>query len=138
MSTSTSTSIEVIKIHDLRSGAVETRGTTILVDRMWPRGIAKADVDLDARMPKVAPSPELRKWFGHDPKRFDEFSSRYRAELDERVGEDESEQLRELIELAKKATPEHPLALVYGAKDRHHNHAVVLKDWLSDELKARA
>lgn len=132
---STSMSIEVIKIHDLRSGAAETRGTIILVDRMWPRGVAKADVDLDDRMPEVAPSPELRKWFGHDPQRFEEFASRYRAELNERVGEEEGEQLRELIELAKKATTEHPLALVYGAKDRQHNHAVVLKDWLSDELK---
>ncbi|MDO5723806.1 MAG: DUF488 family protein [Flaviflexus sp.] len=132
-----STSIEAIKIHDLRSGEVETNGTTILVDRMWPRGVAKADVDLDDRMPEVAPSPDLRTWFGHDPKRFEEFTSRYREELDERVGEDEEgEQLRELIKLAEQATEKKPLALVYGAKDRQHNHAVVLRDWLRDELKA--
>lgn len=129
-------SIKVIKIHDLRSGDVETSGTTILVDRMWPRGVAKADVDLDDRMPDVAPSPGLRKWFGHDPKRFEEFATCYRAELDERVTENEGEQLRELIELAEKASDSHPLALVYGAKDREHNHAVVLRDWLSDQLKA--
>ncbi|MDO5731015.1 DUF488 domain-containing protein [Corynebacterium sphenisci] len=135
--------IRTLKIHDLRDRAEPPAGARILVDRMWPRGVAKDDVDLTGRLPQVAPSPGLRKWFGHDPERFAEFTRRYRAELDERLadadhggGDDDgaADQLRELLDRATAATAGEPLLLVYGAADREHNHAEVLAGWLRERI----
>jgi uncharacterized protein YeaO (DUF488 family) len=89
-------------------------GTRILVDRLWPRGVAKAKAKLDGWNKSVAPSPALRKWFDHKPERFQEFARRYRAELKGNPA------LDELRELKGKVT------LVYGARDPAINHAVVL------------
>lgn len=86
----------------------------ILVDRLWPRGLSKAKAALDGWNKKVAPSPELRKWFGHKPERFAEFSKRYRAELKNNPA------VAEIKALKGKVT------LVYGARDPAINHAVVL------------
>jgi uncharacterized protein YeaO (DUF488 family) len=96
-------------------------GTRILVDRLWPRGLKKSDADIAQWMKEIAPSTELRKWFGHDPARWEEFRSRYKAEL--RAKRD---LLAELRDLAKKKT----LTLVYSAHDEAHNQAVVLRDAL--------
>lgn len=135
--------IRTLKIHDLRHRDEAPAGARILVDRMWPRGVAKADVDLSGRLPRVAPSPGLRTWFGHDPERFAGFTRRYRAELDERLadadhggGDDDgaAEQLRELLDRAAAATAEEPLLLVYGAADRERNHAEVLAGWLRERV----
>lgn len=132
--------IRVVKIHDLRSGDVTAGdGRTILVDRLWPRGVAKDSVDLDDWFKEVAPSPDLRKWFGHDPDRFDEFADRYRNELDERAAainrpDSEADELAELLAAAGDATVAKPLYLAYAAKDRDHNHALVLAAWLRDEI----
>lgn len=98
-------------------------GKRVLVDRLWPRGIKKEDLHLDLWLKDVAPSTELRKWFGHDPKRWEEFRSRYRAELREPA---KKAQLDELRALAKRG----PVTLLYGARDTEHNEAVVLRELL--------
>jgi uncharacterized protein YeaO (DUF488 family) len=97
-------------------------GLRILVDRLWPRGVTKSDAAIDRWMKDLAPSNELRRWFGHDPRRWDEFRRRYEAELSQRP-----DLLEELRTLARKG----PLTLVYGARDEAHNQAVVLRDLLS-------
>ncbi|HET8633944.1 MAG TPA: DUF488 domain-containing protein [Gemmatimonadales bacterium] len=94
-------------------------GKRILVDRLWPRGMKKEALALDGWMKEIAPSPELRTWFGHKPERFAEFRKRYRAELKQHA-----ELVAELRGLAKTGT----LTLVYGARDEVHNGAVVLRD----------
>jgi uncharacterized protein YeaO (DUF488 family) len=96
-------------------------GCRILVDRLWPRGLKKVDAKIASWMKEVAPSAQLRRWFGHDPKRWDEFRRRYQAEL---VGK------RELLEGLRKLAGQGPLTLVYSARDEAHNQAVVLRDTL--------
>ena len=91
-------------------------GTRVLVDRLWPRGVTKAKARIDVWLKDVAPSTQLRKWFGHDPGKWTEFQRRYRAELKG------SEALAELRKLAREGR----VTLVYGAKDEEHNDAVVL------------
>lgn len=93
----------------------------VLVDRLWPRGVSKEAARLDEWNKEVAPSPELRTWFNHDPERFQEFRKRYEAELAGRES-----LLQPLIELAGKSR----ITLLYAAKDRMHNHAVVLRDYI--------
>lgn len=96
-------------------------GTRVLVDRLWPRGLSKAKVAIDVWLKDVAPSNDLRHWFGHDLKRWNEFRRRYKAELAS------ANELKELRQLARKGR----LTLVYGARDQQHNQAVVLKEVLS-------
>ncbi len=98
-------------------------GYRVLVDRLWPRGVTKEELRLDAWEKEIAPSPELRKWFGHDPDRWEEFRRRYREEL-------ASPERRELLsDLARRARLG-PVTLVYGARDEEHNGAVVLREEL--------
>jgi len=96
-------------------------GARILVDRLWPRGVSKSKAALDDWMKDIAPSTELRQWFGHDPARWAEFQRRYRAELREHGAE-----LDRIRALVRTQT----VTLVYGARDEAHNEAVVLKDVL--------
>jgi uncharacterized protein YeaO (DUF488 family) len=96
-------------------------GTRVLIDRLWPRGIGKAEAAVDHWMKEIAPSTELRTWFGHDPARWKEFQRRYRSELMEH--RDEFDRLREL-------TRRGVVTLVYAARDEAHNDAVVLRDLL--------
>ena len=96
-------------------------GYRVLVDRLWPRGVSKDRAHLDLWMKDIAPSTELRRWFGHDPARWDEFERRYQAELAE------PERSRLVDALADRAA-HGPLTLVYGARDTLHNEAVVLCD----------
>ena len=96
-------------------------GYRVLVDRLWPRGITKERADLDEWARELAPSQELRKWFNHVPERFDEFRSRYRKELGA-----QGEELDRLRERAGSG----PVTLLYGARDREHNDAVVLAEIL--------
>ena len=93
-------------------------GTRILVDRLWPRGIARADAALDAWMKDIAPSTALRHWFAHDPERWQTFRARYAEEL--RAHGDRLDQLRAR---ARGGT----LTLVYSARDEGHNQAVALR-----------
>jgi uncharacterized protein YeaO (DUF488 family) len=96
-------------------------GTRILIDRLWPRGVSKAAAAIDLWIKEIAPSTELRKWFGHDPARWQEFRRRYAAEL-----RAHGEQLRDLRDRARRG----PVTLVYSAHDEAHNDAVVLRDIL--------
>lgn len=100
-------------------------GTRILVDGIWPRGVRKDDAHVSRWLRDVAPSKTLRQWFGHDPQRWEEFRQRYRGEL---AGV--PEHLRELMTLARQG----PLTLVFAARDREHNQAVVLREVLLEEL----
>ena len=96
-------------------------GTRILVDRLWPRGVKKEDAAIDVWLKRIAPSTELRKWFGHDPARWDEFRERYYAELDQAV--EAVDELLGYIEAGR-------VTLVYAAKDSAHSHALALRDYL--------
>lgn len=100
----------------------KTDGTRILVDRLWPRGLSKDKARIDLWLKEIAPSTELRKWFGHDPEKWAEFQRRYRAEL--KANDDAVSELR-------AALADGPATLVYGAKDEAHNDAVVLADYLA-------
>lgn len=99
-------------------------GVRVLVDRLWPRGVSKDKARLDKWLKQVAPSPDLRTWWDHDPDRFKEFAERYEHELDDEAHRDEISQLIELIHQSERIT------LLYGAKDENINHAVVLQDYL--------
>jgi uncharacterized protein YeaO (DUF488 family) len=96
-------------------------GMRVLVDRLWPRGVTKTEAAIDHWMKELAPSTELRKWFGHDPARWDEFRRRYATEIHEH--RDELDRLRGLI-------AEGTVTLVYSAHDEMHNDAVVLREIL--------
>ncbi|MGC9178449.1 MAG: DUF488 domain-containing protein, partial [Conexivisphaera sp.] len=104
--------IKVKRIYDARE---PDDGPWILVERLWPRGIRRGAVDIWMR--DIAPSPELRRWFSHDPSKWEEFVSRYRGEL---AG---NPALRDLVEMARRGN----LTLVYSARDREHNSAVALR-----------
>ena len=96
-------------------------GVRVLVDRLWPRGVRKADAAIARWMKDIAPSSGLRQWFGHDPARWPEFRRRYTAELHKHASE-----LEELRELARHDA----VTLVFGARDEEHNDAVVLREVL--------
>jgi uncharacterized protein YeaO (DUF488 family) len=102
-------------------------GYRVLVDRLWPRGRSKETLQLALWARELAPTAELRKWFGHEAGRWDAFKERYRREL---AAEDKQEQMRQLLANAKGSS----ITLVYGAKDQEHNQAVVLREALSDLL----
>jgi uncharacterized protein YeaO (DUF488 family) len=104
----------------------ETDGYRVLVDRIWPRGIAKDDLRIDAWLKDVAPSAGLRKWFRHDPAKWDEFKRRYAGEL-----EQHSDALEQLVERARTGR----VTLVFSARDTEHNNAVVLKEHLERRLE---
>jgi uncharacterized protein YeaO (DUF488 family) len=93
-------------------------GTRILVDRLWPRGVKKTAAAIDKWAKDIAPSTELRQWFGHETDRWDEFRRRYTAELEQKA-----DLVNELRDLAQKG----PITLVFSAHDQTHNDAVVLK-----------
>jgi uncharacterized protein YeaO (DUF488 family) len=103
-------------------------GRRILVDRLWPRGVSKAEAATDEWLKDLAPSTELRRWFGHDPDRWDEFQRRYAKEID-----DHAELLAHLREMARHG----PITLVYSAHDEVHNDAVVLRDVLLGTTRAK-
>jgi uncharacterized protein YeaO (DUF488 family) len=96
-------------------------GRRILIDRLWPRGVSKADATIDLWLKELAPSTELRKWFGHDPRRWAAFRTRYAKEI-----HGKGELLEHLRELARWG----PVTLVYSARDQTHNDAIVLRDVL--------
>lgn len=102
-------------------------GCRVLVDRLWPRGVSKADACIDESWKECAPSPELRIWFGHDPSKWDQFRTRYTEEL-----EANHEEVAQLVNRAKPG----PITLVYAAKDDLHNHALVLKDFIETQILA--
>ena len=112
----------VLQLKRVYEAPSETDGTRILVDRLWPRGLTKDKAHVDLWLKEVAPSNDLRKWFAHDPAKWPEFKARYKAELKNNA-----------VQLARlnQAITRGPATLLYGAKDREHNEAVVLQDLLS-------
>lgn len=103
-------------------------GCRFLVDRLWPRGISRERLKVDGWLKEVAPSVELRKWFGHDPSRWEDFRQRYLAELNQKP----DAVWQPLLEALKAG----PVTLLYAAADREHNNAVVLKAWLESKVRA--
>lgn len=97
-------------------------GLRVLVDRLWPRGLTKERAAVDLWLKDVAPSTELRKWFGHDPAKWKQFQIRYRKELQEK---------KEILKDLKQKSKGHTVTLVYGARDEEHNEALVLKQILA-------
>ena len=104
-------------------------GHRVLVDRVWPRGRTKAELQLDAWARDLGPSTSLRKWFGHDPARWTEFQARYRAEL---AAPERARALDELATIARR----HRVTIVYGARDREHNQAQVIADEIARRISA--
>ena len=100
-------------------------GKRILVDRLWPRGLTKEKASIDLWLKDIAPSTELRKWFGHDPDKWQEFKKRYHQELKKN---------KEQVSLLKEQMKRGIVTLVYGAKDELHNEALVLKESLATNL----
>jgi uncharacterized protein YeaO (DUF488 family) len=103
-------------------------GFRVLVERLWPRGVSKEEAALDLWLKDVAPSTELRKWFGHDPAKWKEFQRRYRAELKDK---------KDALKLLREKNREGTVTLVYGARDEEHNGALVLKKVLESRKSRR-
>ncbi len=99
-------------------------GARFLVERLWPRGVKKASLPMQAWMKEVAPSDELRRWFGHEPEKWDEFQRRYRLEL-----QSQPDVWQPILEAARHGN----VTLIYSAHDTQHNNAIALKSFL-DEL----
>ncbi len=104
-------------------------GPRFLVDHLWPRGLKKEAVKVEGWLKTVSPSNELRRWFGHDPAKWEEFQRRYFAELDEKP-----ESWQPLLETAQQ----NDITLVFSAREAEHNNAVVLKNYLQKRLKGKA
>ena len=102
------------------------KGAVFLVDRIWPRGVKKDRLELTDWLRDIAPSAELRTWFGHDPQRWAEFQRRYRDELDNK----DDDTLKPIVDAARKG----PVTLLYGARDTEHNNALVLRDYVDERL----
>ncbi len=115
----------LIKIKRVYEASAPGDGYRILVDRIWPRGISKQAANLSLWLKTIAPSTELRKWFGHDPDRWQEFRQRYRQELNSK--DDELTIIRDKLKRKRNIT------LVYSAKDTKHNQAVVLLEYLTHD-----
>lgn len=113
-------SIRIKRVYEAPDG---DDGFRVLVDRVWPRGMTKDKAAIDLWLKDVAPSTELRKWFGHNPARWDEFRARYRAELEAQPT---------LVEQLRCRADKGALTLVYSAHDEKHNQAVVLKEMLAE------
>ena len=104
----------------------DTDGFRVLVDRLWPRGIRKENARINLWAKEIAPSKELRKWFSHDPAKYDAFEALYRQELNKNPTS------QEFKNLCMQKAQDQQVTLLYGAKDEKYNHAVVLKEWLEE------
>jgi len=114
--------IEIQRIYDSPRG---DKGYRVLVDRLWPRGLRKDQVEFDVWMKELAPSDPLRTWFAHDPERWEEFRERYSRELDSR---------RDLLDRLLRSAKNRKIVLLYGARDTLHNQAVAIKEYLEHML----
>lgn len=114
-----------VRLKRVYDSAADSDGARVLVDRVWPRGVSKDKAALDEWLKSVAPSSDLRKWFGHDPDKWDEFCRRYRQELADDEHAEGMERLRSLHDAGR-------VTLVFAAKDETYNQAVVLKDVLEN------
>ena len=110
-----------VRIKRVYEQSVKDDGTRILVDRLWPRGLTKEKANVDVWLKEIAPSTELRKWFGHDPAKWTRFRGRYETEIRNRD---------ELVEMLKDFARQGTITLLYAARDEKHNEATVLKQFL--------
>ena len=110
-----------INIKRVYEGPEKSDGKRILVDRLWPRGLTKAEAEVNLWLKDIAPSTTLRKWFGHQPGKWEEFKKRYSAELERNT---------EQVSLLERELSAGKVTLVYAAKDQEHNGAIVLKEFL--------
>ncbi len=117
-----------VQIKRIYEKAESKDGTRILVDKLWPRGISKQEAKIDGWWKEAAPSPQLRKWFHHAPDRWDEFKELYKRELHSKK--------ETIVELISKLDEDKPLTLLYGAKDKKHNHAKVLKQFIEESIQS--
>jgi uncharacterized protein YeaO (DUF488 family) len=115
----------MVKTKRIYDPASPDDGRRILIDRLWPRGIKKEEAKIDEWLRDIAPSAELRKWFSHDPEKWQEFKNKYKKEL---KGKDKLELLEQLKKTAKKEK----VTVLFSAKDIAHNNAVVLKELLEE------
>lgn len=115
----------MIKLKRVYEEADESDGVRFLVERLWPRGMKKESLKMDAWLKDVAPSTELRKWFGHDPEKWPQFEERYRAELQGNPAG---------WEPILKAAKNEDVTLLYSTHDTEHNNAIVLKHFLEEHL----
>lgn len=118
----------MIKLKRAYDPASKDDGMRVLVERLWPRGLSKAKLHLDAWLKDVGPSTELRRWFGHDPEKWSQFRARYVRELDSRP-----ESWRPILSAARRRT----VTLVYSSHDEEHNNAVALKEYLQAHERRR-
>lgn len=112
----------MIKIKSVYEKPEDEDGIRILVDRLWPRGLTKEKASIDLWLKDIAPSTELRKWFNHDPEKWNEFKKRYLAELNEN---------KKSVAMLKEQLTNGDVTLIFGAKDEEHNEALVLKELFS-------
>ena len=115
----------MIRLRRAYDAPAKGEGQVFLVERLWPRGVKKEALKLDAWLKDAAPSPTLRRWFAHDPDKWPEFRRRYRQEL-----KDNPAGWQPLLEAARKGT----VTLLYSARDTEHNSALLLKDYLEKQL----
>ena len=113
----------MIRIKRIYEEASEDDGLRVLVDRLWPRGLSKEKAKIDQWEKELAPTTELRHWFGHDPAKWEEFLERYRAEL---AGKEEA------LSRLRQECDEGVVTLLYAAKDEEHNNAVALKRYIEE------
>ena len=118
----------MLKLKRVYDPVASDDGTRLLVERLWPRGLSKTALHLDAWMKDVGPTIELRRWFGHDPDKWARFRTRYFRELDLRP-----ESWRPILAAARR----HPVTLVYSSHDIEHNNAVALKEYLQAKQRRR-
>ena len=121
---------ENLKIKRVYEDASKKDGYRILVDRIWPRGVSKEEAKLDKWWKEIAPSDDTRKTFDHEPDKFDEFKNNYFNELDQ------NEETEHFIQLVDKELDKGTVTLLYGAKDKKYNQAVVLKEYIEKNREA--
>ena len=119
----------MLKVKRVYESTEVSDGVRFLVERLWPRGIKKANLNMDAWPKEVAPSDTLRRWFAHDPLKWSEFQKRYRAEL-----ADNPNAWKPILE----ATERGDVTLLYSARDTEHNNALALKSFLEEHLRNEA
>jgi uncharacterized protein YeaO (DUF488 family) len=119
----------MIKLHRAYDAGSPGRGRRFLVERLWPRGVKKSDLPVDAWLKEVAPSIRLRQWFSHDPAKWEEFCRRYFRELDANPSA-----WGPLLEAARQGD----VTLVYSSRDTEHNNAVALREYLLAKLEGKA